>query len=333
VLSANGMAKDTSIYYYKIGPENSYIKSTPDSCDFFRLILPPDSGKKLLNITEYYRNGNLKTAGKAKSANINKVTGNVFFEDQCIMYFPSGKRKLIINYHDGLPNGLEYQYYSNGTLFCSINNRGLNNFVLWDCFDLDGSQLCKAGNGFWKKYDSDFKTILEQGPVKDGVRNGQWHETTFLYDTIRYIADYKNGLFKSGVSYDKYGHSYSFKKEQEPPFYEGGEGDFNFFDDIKHYLKIPRDSIGKKMHLDTPLISFTINYDGKIIEPEVINKIDNKLAEAIKDAILKCNGWHCRKFYGIPFRSRLTFPITYMENLNYFSTIKRTYYKEKILSP
>ncbi|HTK20011.1 MAG TPA: hypothetical protein VL442_10875, partial [Mucilaginibacter sp.] len=54
VSSANGMVKDTSIYYYKIGPENSYIISTPDNCDFFRLILPPDSGQKLLNIKDYY---------------------------------------------------------------------------------------------------------------------------------------------------------------------------------------------------------------------------------------------------------------------------------------
>ncbi|HTK20764.1 MAG TPA: hypothetical protein VL442_14660, partial [Mucilaginibacter sp.] len=320
---------------------NSYIISTPDNCDFFRLILPPDSGQKLLNIKDYYRDGKLRAVAKAKKSMVDKSNGQSLLEGQCIMYFPSGKRQCIINYHNGSREGVEYQYYSNGNLFCAINHRGLNDNVMWDCFDLDGSQLCKGGTGLWKKYDSDFKTILEQGPVKDGVRNGQWHETTFMFDTIRYIADYKSGSFKSGISYDKNGHSYSFKKEQEPPFYEGGEGDFNFFDDIKHYLKIPRDSIGKKMNLDTPLISFTIDYDGKIIDPEVITKIDIKLASAIKDAVLKCKGWHCRKFYGIPFRSRLTFPITYIENSNNIATnalsvnsvTKKTHYNEKILPP
>ncbi len=324
------------VFYFKNTNDDAVRVNTPDSCDFFRVILPPDSGEKLLNIKEYYRDGKLKMAANAYSYNVNYTTGIVLLDGKVIRFYPTGKRQSIANCHGMTIEGLEINYYPNGSLFCTYNyTQPYGDFLfkqdrlLWECYDKNGDMICEKGNGKWVKYNDDFTEIIEEGLVKNGFKEGEWHETAYFQYEIKYVTNYKKGIFKSGISYGKTGKSYSFTEEQEPPTYKSGY--FDFFDDVKKYLKIPIDTTGKKMPADNIRISFIIEKDGHLTHFETLGDVDPKLSAAIFDALARCTDWSCRKYCGVPFRSKLTVPLKYLERWDGRRDTKIFDYTENIL--
>ena len=325
------------MFYLKITEHGHHPVKTLDSCDFIRMILPPDPGDKLLNVQDYYRNGKLQMVGKTKQGTA-LINGDISLMGSCIRFYPNGKRKDISNYDDDWIQGIETEYYPDGSLFCTINHLPHSRSWFWDCYDNKGEKICTNGNGTWIKYDNDLKTILAEGPVKNGESEGEWHEITYLHDTIKYTAIYKNGLLKSGTSYDKAGNKYSFTAEQQIPFYEelsyfDRDGYFNFLDDVKRHLKRPRDADGKKMSLDSVYISFVIERDNHLSQFGIIGTVDPKLQSAIFDALAQCKGWHCRTYYGIPLKSGFVFPIRYLETWDGRYDKKSFYLTETVFYP
>jgi len=331
--AANGMAVDTPVYYFKTVSYAKAKVSTADSCDFFRLIYAPEPGQKLFNVKEYYRSGKLKTVTLAPKENINWDNGEIkAFAQQFMSFYESGKRRRIMDFHNDTTE--IFDYYENGNLYCSRRETYYGGTRLWECFNNKGQQICNKGNGQWIEYDSDYKKILEQGPIVKGFREGVWHETGFLFDTINYIATYSKGYLKDGISTDKKGHSYTFKVFQESPQYDGGFMDF--WDDIKSNYVAPVDSFGKKMRLDSTHVSFVIELDGRVSTVEVLDKVDPKYKAALVNALLKCKGWSCRRYRGIPFRSQCTITARLYEKWGGKGLTRndgKRFFQEDILAP
>ncbi|MDB5135842.1 MAG: hypothetical protein JWP37_2445 [Mucilaginibacter sp.] len=300
---------DTTVMYFKYinGIETSV--QTRDSADFFMLIMPPDSADNHFNIKGFYKDGSTKFVGKSDSSANSLKTGNVLLDGDYVYYYRNGKKASVMHYKAGHKDGFEYLYYPNGAIYScmkhQIGRSMLNEVLNWECYDAKGNMICKEGNGQWIHYD-DAGHILEQGPVKSGLREGEWEGCAKLTSSIKYISKYSKGKFLSGAGYDSTGKTYSFIKEWEPPYFN--ETDPVTFIRIFHsHLIIPKDINGRKMSLDTIYFSFIIEKDGSISNVDVLESKDIRLKNNVNDAVMKCRRWSPALCYGVPLRSKLTF--------------------------
>lgn len=216
-------SNDTLFFYYK---NNHAIVRSMDSADYFRMILPPDPGDNLKNIREYYKNGQIKFAGKFDpKLNTSFLMGSISLSGNCISYYPNGKKQSITHYVRGDKDGMEYLYYPNGQIYCTVKYIFQGSYSIglkWECYDNKGLQICKEGNGRWLTYDDNYTYVSSSGQVKDGRMDGEWRGIIWDVDSIKYVVNYNKGLWRSGIGYDRYGKAYPFKKEREPTNYRGG---------------------------------------------------------------------------------------------------------------
>jgi antitoxin component YwqK of YwqJK toxin-antitoxin module len=322
INSSYSRNKDTSIFYYRyLIPRYEYAGShqvkTIDSADYFRIILPPDSGEELYNVKEFYKNGGIKFIGKASGnwdfkSNIRLLQDQIPLQGQSISFFPGGKKRTIANYNNGFKDGIAYDYYPDGKLYCRTKNmhpvaiykRGVNeNRLLLDCYDLNGNMTAKDGNGHWANYDTEFKNIIIQGPVKDGYVDGEWLGGTMDSDSIKLVYLYKKGDLIKAVSYDKTGKEYTFTTASVPATYKNSN--VLFINILRDHVVLPKDNLGKKIR-DTVSVSFVVEKDSHLSNFEIVGKPNPALGDAVLNVVKQSRDWQSRKYYGTPLRSKIT---------------------------
>ena len=92
ITVAKGKEIDTTVVYLKNGVDGCRPINNPDSADFFRMVLPPDSADDKYNIKEYYRNGKVKLIGKSEPLLDKFKFGLISLSGDCISYYPNGKK-------------------------------------------------------------------------------------------------------------------------------------------------------------------------------------------------------------------------------------------------
>jgi len=325
---------DTTIIYLKNDlrePRGFRQVATLDSADFIRVILPTYSTNDRISVQEFYKNGNLKLT--AKYDKFYNRTGASTPDGDCVTYFETGKKKSITHYANGQKEGDEYLFYPDGSIYCNIKHIAkigeyLNKIVNWECHDKKGTITCNARNGIWTLYDANFFVVL-QGQVINGSFEGDWHGQTNSKDSTKYIYKFHRGLFVSGIGYDAAGKPYPFLKASDPPFYK--KDAVVFMELVRSHLKTPRDKDGKKIDLNNAFLSFVIEKDGSLSDPQIIGYDDPKITDALKDALAKCKGWYPRIYYGIPLRSKITIPFKEIGEFSGNSYITKIEYHEDIL--
>lgn len=300
---------DTVFYYKSPSGLTPYRVNPTDDYDYIRVILPPDSGdqQQLVNIKDFYKNGALKLAGKSLNKFNPRLSGIVVLEGPIISFFPNGKRESIITYKENHKTGDGYFYYPTGKLYNIYKyvDDVIRGDIYWTCYDINGNEICKDGNGYWTTYDRDFKNIELQGAVKNGHCEGEWVGMAKVIDSIRCVFIYKKGILTSSTSYDKSGIAHTFKAQIEDASYPGGI--FVFVDNLKRYLKLPKDENGKKVNIDSLEISFVIEKNGVADQLKVTGNPDPLLTNAFEVALSKSQGWSAGKFFGITLGTEITF--------------------------
>lgn len=301
---------DTAIFYFANYGSTIARVSSPEDADFMRMMTSNHSDKKHLDVMEYYKNGQIKLIGKSRlhgSDNLKK--GNIQLDGDCITYYGNGKRESIAHYTSGYKDGMEYDYFLDGHLYCSINNiygaRVYEPQVLfWDCYDVKGNMICKNGNGHWIIYNSNDSISLE-GSIKNGLRHGLWHGHVAKPFALRYDYKYDNkGQLIGGTGYDSTGRAYSFETEVKFPFYNL-EDPLAFLQTLRRKFKAPKDTSGKEIDPEGLNFSFTVEKDGSVSNAEFLGNKYAPLTIALREAILKCEKWHPGLYYGIPCKCRL----------------------------
>lgn len=310
---------DTLIVFYSV---EGYSVRNIDSADSFMLIMPPDSNDNRNNVKGFYKDGKVKFVGKDAPNNNSLKTGSVLFDGEYISYYQDGKRKSIANYKAGYKNGFEYLYYPDGREYSCIKHQWHANIfhddlLNWGCYDEKGNTICSNGNGRWITYidangnwseDLDRnKTIKLEGEVKNGRMEGEWRGKMFSPDTISFTYNYKKGQILSSTGFDKKGVAYSFKQEWEWATYQNLNG--NFTEALKSRFKLPKDKNDQEIAIDSLRISFIVEKNGQTDNFEVLGSANSQLEKAISEAMQKCSKWSGTRVYGIPFRTKVTFPL------------------------
>jgi len=309
--------RDTVIVYFK---DSGKIVDSKDSADYTRMVLPPDSNvdKNLYRMYEFYPNGKYKTLATS-------VTGprNLTFDGTYISYFPNGHRKLVVQYKNGIvisdvtnyyPNGkiynifkVNYEYNINHYYYYYYGSHPNSNLELIECRDSTGVVLASKGNGHYLAFDEYFTTLLGEGNVVNGKKDGEWRG--LIADSGGYICTFHKNVLKSGISYIRSGHSYPFKEFETPPQFSGG--DKGFYDFIKKNMIYPE--FAKQHNLrGNVLISMTIKTDGSITDIKLVNRNSPCLNEEALRLVKLSPAWSPDLRYGFPVAVTETVSINFV---------------------
>ncbi|MEO8884675.1 MAG: TonB family protein [Mucilaginibacter sp.] len=307
-------AQKQNIYFVK---NDGSLVQTKDSADFVRVVAEPDSGTTLYNITEYYISGKRKLVGLSSS------TYPVRFEGTVISFFENGKRRAINKYKYGELVGDQYDYFPNGKLYTvkkyteeltATITGSLEHFpdlekqyLFFTSLDSLGTAILTDGIGYYKGYDSNFKEIIEEGPVKDGKKDGEWKGRE---DTISFIETYKAGLFIQGIGTSTTGIKVAYKNGRVTPAeFLGGIEKFTKY--LSEHINYPiNDKDGNKQ--GKVIVSFDIDINGKVENIRVLRSPTPSMAEETVRVLRHSPNWSPAKKFGrnVPFKA-FTIPINF----------------------
>ncbi|PTQ95776.1 hypothetical protein C8P68_105286 [Mucilaginibacter yixingensis] len=298
--------KDTTYSFYKVSSidNNVYKVSTADSADFVKVMYPANEAKNIIPVTQFYSDGKVNFIGSYSLSRYNQSKLTILDGD-FIAFYPDGKRRCYLHYINGMKDGLGYFFYPNGRAYCS---RKFGQYLpadgtYWECYDNNGSLICKKGNGQWIIYDDKFRPMI-QGPINNELPDGEWHGETFEADSIKYTYIYRKGKLISGTGYDKFGKQYPFKEYIDQSSVNSDP--FRFIRKLRANFKIPNNANIKISALDTAKVSFILEKDGRFTNPEIIGNNDPALRQALQNALDKFTEEKPMKYYGIPLRSKIT---------------------------
>ncbi len=300
-------AQRQNVYFLK---NNGEYVQTRDSADYIRIVREPDSSAiTLYNVLEYYPNGREKLIGKSSTIDPPK------FEGACTRYYPNGKKQFLSDYKNGQLSGNEYEYYPNGALYLikthpdEINHQANKyGYIITGEYDSLGTQLVKDGSGHYKGYDNKFKSIIEEGDVKNDKRDGVWKGTDIALN-ISYQETYDNDNLISGISIGKNGDTIKYSKARgiEPSYNGGLKAFYSYLGNNIHYPDYEKaHNIKGKV-----LITFVVEKDGSLTDVRILRHVSRNIdAEALR-VVKDSPNWIAGIEYGRHVRVQYTVPISF----------------------
>jgi TonB family protein len=288
---------------------NGKYVTSKDSADFYRLVTEPDSGSRLFNVAEYYKDGKKKLVGRSSKIDPPE------FEGQCISFYSSGKKQTLKNYKDNIESGTEYDFYPNGKIYRQLEypDNGdrysdmEGSYSIVANFDSTGTAQVTDGNGYYKGYDDKFKYIEEEGSVKNGQRDGEWkgNEKDF---GVSYTENYKNGILVTGNSSDSAGTKIQYTRRAVPPEFKGGLDGFSQY--LGRNINYPDDARSNNIQ-GKVIVSFVVEKDGKVTEVKVSRSVYPSVdAEAVR-VLQNSPRWIPGKRFGRPVRVAYSVPVSF----------------------
>ncbi len=292
-----------------------------DSADYYRIILPPDTNidKDLYRIYDYYFNGKPKRVATSLTQPVNLV-----LDGTSIDYFFNGKRKGTSQYKNGRLTGSAINYYPNGKLYDILKitdfNNGYSGYYNGDLRDpgyyynvqvvelrdSTGNLLAANGTGHVVVFDDDFKKVLEEGDLYKNKKEGEWKG--LIADSGKFICIFHKGVLKSGISYMKSGHHYTFNQAHAMPVFSDGMDAFYIF--LRKNLQYPESAKKHKIG-GSVLIGFYIETNGTVSDVRVVKGLlkscDDEAARVMSLSPL----WIPASDFGIPIRTHYTVTVSF----------------------
>jgi len=301
--------KKQNVYFFR----DSYHVASIDSADFIRIISEPDSGSKLYNVTDYYKNGKRKLIGKSSTIDPQK------FQGQVATFHENGKRESVAEYEDNVLIGDEYDYFFNARLFMVKTHHKEKqkdghfdySFVVTAAYDSLGNQQVTDGAGYFKgnnfnnSIQSKGDSIIEEGNLKNGKREGDWKGKT---DRGTFVETYNNNVLVSGIFIDKNGIVTKYSERMTQPTFTGGLIEFNrFLAHNIHYPSYERDrNIMGKVY-----IGFVVERDGSLSNFKVAIPVSPGLDDAALKGVMASPPWLPGKAFGKLERMSFVVPVSF----------------------
>lgn len=301
-------AQRQNVYFLK---NNGKYVDVRDSADYVRVVREPDSASTLYNVFEFYINGSKKLMGKSSKINPPQYQGI------CVAYFSNGKRKSLINYKNGVKAGGDMEFYPNGRLYTEFSypednkDRTLDRsggYLIKANNDSLGIALVTDGNGYYKGYNDEFTYVEEEGPVKEGKRDGQW-KGNFQNINTTFTETYNNGLLVSGTAATKDGKVNTYTQSRwVAPQFKGGLERFGRF--LSNNIKYPDDARRDGTE-GTVILTFVVEKDGTLTDI----KVSRSVAPVIDEEAIRVLGnspkWVPGTQFGLPVRVQYSVPVSF----------------------
>jgi len=300
--------KDTALYYMK---NSGALAPSVDSADYALFIFPNDPAdkKSLYPVAEYYMNGKRKLTG-ATHSQLYLLT----LEGSVMSFSPNGKRQRIMTYNNGVPEGDIIDYYPNGQIYsltkyvvnASVANGHVNMqrvLSLVECHDSTGKVLAEKGNGHWLKFNEGFKALYEEGPVSNGVEDGEW----MIYLEDKKIAfTFTKGIVTKPIDYNFTGKVFTIVDTQ-PEFKDGANGMNRFLAQNIRYPAIDREkNIQGKV-----IMSFIVELDRTFSNLKVTKSPSATMTDEVMRVFKLWPPWKPGLIAGVPVRTQYIMPVNF----------------------
>lgn len=298
---------DTTKHLQDFKPYYHYFKNSgqqvtnKDSADYTRTVVQ-DSASNLFIITEVNKNGKMRCRFTSLTKAVRYIKQGLYTD-----YFPNGSRRLEVTYDNDNIIGERVLYYPNDKLFYTCHYDTIKkNFIVTTVKDSAGNVLAENGNGKWIEYRNKFKAIAGEGPIENGLKQGEWKGS--LNDTVRYICTYNQGESVAGTSYLKSGKEVHFTKDEIEPDFDGGKAAFyKYLAKNMRYPKVARENdVQGKVYL-----TFVIEKDGTLDKIKVVRGIGSGCDEEAVKVLQTSPSWKPGYQYGIAVPVTYTLPLTF----------------------
>lgn len=291
--------KNSKFYYVK---KSGQLTTNPDSAEYTRIITPDGGDSKLFQVEEVYRNGKTKMKCKSLTPDFQYKIQGLYVE-----YYPNGNMEAKATYDKGILSGSQFVNFPNGNLYYSSSyDTAKKELIVNEVQDSTGTVQAENGNGTWVRYWGGYKHILDQGPIHNGVRDGEWKGR--VNDTVTYVCTYSNGVSISGTSYEKSGKVNHFTKDAIEPTFPGGIN--AFYQLLASTVRYPKQA--KRNYVQGKVfLSFVVEKDGSLNDMRVIRGIGYGCDEEALRALKTSPAWIPGYQYGIPVRVQYSIPISF----------------------
>jgi TonB family protein len=300
-------AQRQNVYFLK---NNGKYVEVRDSADYIRIVREPDSASTLYNVFEFYPNGTRKLIGKSSKINPPQ------FEGQCITYYVSGKRQSTISYKSGKMAGEDVEYFPNGRVYAEFSYPQDNRspyldqagYLIKTNNDSLGNAQVTDGNGYYKGYNSKFTYVEEEGPVKNGRRDGQWNGN-YQTNNTTFTETYSNGDLISGSANTKDGKVNTYTKSRWVlPQFKGGVEAFGRF--LSRHINYAEEARRKNIE-GTVILTFIVEKDGSLSDIIVARSVAAILDDEAVRVLKESPKWIPGTQFGLPARVQYTVPVSF----------------------
>lgn len=287
---------------YFLKNNGDYVKER-EQADYLRIVKEPEDGTALYVVNEYYLDGSNKSEGYSS-----KIDPPIY-EGKFISYYANGHKKQLGTYQKGKFVDTVYHYFPNGRLYTAVfyatEQEKLPRYMTVK--DSTGIELTRGGVGKYMVYSSDFKKLLEQGQMLNGLKEGMWkgreNAGKLTYEEI-YVA----GKLVSGRSEDEKGNVYTYTEVSVKPDFP--EGMKEFYKYLSKNMRYPAELARQKIN-GTVMMKFTVNQDGSISNLVPTNNANPLFAQEAYRIISQSPAWVPGKIRGqlanVVFRMPISF--------------------------
>jgi antitoxin component YwqK of YwqJK toxin-antitoxin module len=297
VLTCSAQKQNTYLLKY-----NGREVSTRDSAEYIRIITEPEPGEKYFAIAEYYTDGTPKSAGKISSYH------PFIQQGQFTTYYPNGRRKNVCEYKDGKLVNEEYTFFPNGKIYTVTKHTAPTITTYEYAYDTSGVETVGKGEGYIKCYNAIFTVMNEEGPVKKGLKEGEWKGYSSP-EKVHYTEVFKKGRLVSGTGTDTAGHISSYTVRMIPPKFVNSNTNLKL---LNTHLIYPPD-VKTDLKEDVVYVRATVEKDGSMsnfaIDKSISPAADAAAIEVIKRLPQWIPGYKFGKIerfdYALPVNFRL----------------------------
>lgn len=251
----------------------------------------------------YYLSGQLKSEGKI----LDKVKHN--YDGTYKSYYENGQIAAIETFKDGLLEGMYKNWYPNGKKklegeYVYAPEKKTTQLRIYSFWNTSNVMTITDGNG---DYYSDDETLLEQGPIKNGVRDGNWSGENHV-EHYTFTEKYNSGVLVSGTSIDAAKVEHPYTEEFKKPVPKGGFA--GFYKYVGKNFRMPDiEGLSGKV-----MLSFIVDKEGNISDIRVTQNVQADVDREAIRVLKKSPRWQPCEIRGIKSSCSFTIPINITAN-------------------
>lgn len=257
-----------------------YDGKNPNRADY-RIIKDYYSNKKLYVFNDYYKSGALYTTGTSSRKDI------VLRDDEFISYYENGNKKKAAIYIQGSLDGVCTEWYENGNkrleqTFLKYDEFGKAIFKINRFWNIGQEQKVIRGNG---QYEESSEKYFGAGKVKKGFKSGVW-EGWIRIPENKYSEIYESGKLVSGKIVDENNIQTTYNSIESRA--QPKKGFLHFYKYLKKNIDLPNRF---KNTIRGIYLEFTINEEGKIVAPKIINPTNPEADSQAPKVLMSYENW------------------------------------------
>lgn len=256
--------------------------------------------KQVFPIEVYYKSGKIQMKGTTTTGNVNDKIGT------CVYFYENGKRKSISNFNKGMLNGNHFEFYENGNnkeagVYLDDEKSSGKYYKLISLWDPNGTEIIVTGKGVKTEENENFSQSIN---YKDGYKNGLLQYVNKKYN-YSLTEKYENGSLISGERKTVDGEVFKYTEFERKPCPKKGMEHFTNF--IARNLNVTSSLNGISGKI---IVKFIIDKEGKIVEPEILKGMGNRIDEAVIRVITSYGNWIPGEQRGEKIRCQFVLPLS-----------------------